>query len=274
MANEVYKPVLVGLDDWRGSGAQVSLIVGRDLSVPRIWLPPIKTHPMTDNHRLRLATILTGQYLEETSGPVLLSRPDTVLPILMPLLSAGIACALYPLINQYGLNFAANDDPIRLRHDGSCRNYNSGWGLPKASRPVEVSLVEAEIRSLQRFYKIILAATIHEDSTSSNHGYAWVNNFPDHSRRQLIPRFNHLWGKTHLSDFSGQVVTSNHQTTGRFEEFLMVDFSDGDSVENWLADLSGTPVICIESPYGEPLETRIDFGLAMLATAVGAIVDV
>ena len=274
MANEVYKPVLVGLDDWRGSGAQVSLIAGRDLSVPRIWLPPIKTHPMTDNHRLRLAMILTGQYLEETSGPVLLSRPDTVLPILMPLLSAGIACVLYPLINQYGLNFAANDDPVRLRHDESGRNYNSGWGLPKVGRPAEIGVVEADIRSLQRFYKIILAATIHEDSTSPNHGYAWVNNFPDHSRKQLVSRFNHLWGKTNRRDFSGQIVTGDYPVNGRFEEFLMVDFSDGDSVENWLADLSGTPVICIESPYGEPLETRIDFGLAMLATAVGAIVDV
>ena len=83
-----------------------------------------------------------------------------------------------------------------------------------------------------------------------------------------------MWGKTNRRDFSDQDVSGDYLVTGRFEQFLMVDFSDGDSVENWLADLSGTPVICVESPYGEPLETRIDFGLAMLAAAVGAIVDV
>ena len=211
---------------------------------------------MVNNHRHQLALILTGQHLEETSGPVLLSRPDAVLPILTPLLSAGIACALYPLINHHGLNFASTDDPIKLRHDESGRNYNSGWGATKASRPAEVALVEADIRSLQCFYKIILAVTIHEDSTSPNYGYAWVNNFPDHGHGQLVSRFNHLWGKTHLSDLSGQVVSDGHSVIGRFEKFLMVDFSDGDSVENWLADLSGAPVICVESPYGEPLETR------------------
>ncbi len=274
MVNEVYKPVLSGLDDWRGLGAQVSLITGRDRSVPRVWLPPIITYPKANNHRPQLALILTGQHLEETSGPILFSRPDAVLPILMPLLSAGIACVLYHSVNQYGLNFAAAADPIKLRYDEFGRNYNSGWGLAKASRPAEVGLVEADIRSWQNYYKIILVATIHEDSTSPNHGYAWVNNFPDHSRKQLVSRFNHLWGTTNLRDFSGQVVSGDNRVTGRFEKFLMVDFSDGDSVENWLADLSEAPVICIESPYGEPLEARIDFGLAMLAAAVGAIVDV
>lgn len=273
MVNEVCRPVLSGLDDWRGLGAQVSLIAGRGRSIPRILLPSIKTYPMANSHRPQLALILTGQHLEETSGPVLVSRPETVLPILAPLLSAGIACELYPLINRHGLNFSATDDPVKLRLDESNRNYNSGWGLPKVGRPAEVALAEADIRSLQRFYKIILAATIHEDSTSPHHGYAWVNNFPDHSRRQLVSRFNHLWGKTHLYDFSGKAVIGDYPVTGRFEEFLMVDFSDGDSVENWLADLSGAPVICVESPYGEPLETRIDFGLAMLAAAIGTFVD-
>lgn len=272
MVNEVYKPVLSGLDDWRGLGAQVSLITGRDRSVPRILLPPIKNYP-TANNRPQLALILTGQHLEETSGPILVSRPEAVLPILTPLLSAGIACVLYPLINQYGLNFSAADDPIKLRYDKSGHNYNSGWGLTKASRPAEVALTEADIRSLRRFYKIILAVTIHEDSTSPNYGYAWVNNFPDHSRKQLVSRFNYLWGTTNRRDFSGQVVSADHPVTGRFEKFLMVDFSDGDSVENYLADLSGIPVICVESPYGEPLENRIDFGLAMLAAAIGTVVD-
>lgn len=272
MVNEVYKPVLSGLDDWRGSGAQVSLIAGRGRFIPRILLPPIKTYPMATNHRPQLALMLSGQHLEETSGPVLLSRPDAVLPILMPLLSSGIVCALYPLINHHGLNFAATDDPMKLRHDKSGRNYNSGWGI-KGRRPVEVALAEADIRSLRRFHKIVLAATIHEDSTSPNYGYAWVNNFPGDIRRQLISRFDHSWGKTHLSDFSSQVVSSDHPATGRFEKFLMVDFSDGDSVENWLADLSGAPVICVESPYREPLETRINFGLAMLASAIGTFVD-
>lgn len=273
MVNEVYKPVLSGLDDWRGLGAQVSLIAGRGRSIPRILLPPIKTNSTVNNHRPQLALILTGQHLDETSGPVLVSRPGAVLPILTPMLSAGISCALYPLINRHGLNFAATDDPMKLRHDKSGRNYNSGWGVTKGSRPAEVALAEANIRSLQRVYKIILAATIHEDSTSPHHGYAWVNNFPDHSRRQLVSRFNHSWGKTHLSDFSGKAVTGDYPVTDRFEEFLMVDFSDGDSVENWLADLSGVPVICVESPYGEPLETRINFGLAMLASAIGATLE-
>lgn len=271
MANEVCRPVLSGLDDWRGSGAQVSLIVGRDRSVPRILFPSINNSP-TEGNRPQLALILTGQHLDETSGPVLISRPGAVLPILTPLLSAGIACAIYPLINHHGLNFSAADDPMKLRHDKSGRNYNSGWGV-KGRRPVEVALAEADIRSLRHFYKIILAATIHEDSDSPNYGYAWVNNFPDHSRRQLVSRFNHLWGKTHLSRFSGKAVTGDYIVTGRFEEFLMVDFSDGDSVENWLADLSGAPVILVESPYGEPLETRINFGLAMLAAAIGAVVS-
>lgn len=272
MVNEVYKPVLSGLDDWRGLGAQVSLIAGRGRSIPRILLPPIKTYPKVNNHRPQLALMLTGQHLDETSGPVLVSRPDAVLPILTQLLSAGIACAIYPLINHHGLNFSAADDPMKLRHDKSGRNYNSGWGV-KGRRPVEVALAEANIRSLQRVYKIILAASIHEDSTLPHHGYAWVNNFPDHSRRQLVSRFNHSWGKTHLSRFSGKAVTGDYIVTGRFEEFLMVDFSDGDSVENWLADLSGIPVICVESPYGEPLETRINFGLAMLASAISTVVD-
>lgn len=272
MVNEVYRSVLSGLDDWRGSGAQVSLIAGRGRSIPRIFLPPIKTYPMANSHRPQLALMLSGQHLEETSGSVLLSRPDAVLPILMPLISAGIACALYPLINHHGLNFASTDDPARLRFDEFGRNYNSGWGV-KGSRPVEVALAEADIRFLRRFYKIILAATIHEDSTSPDYGYAWVNNFPDNTRRQLVSRFDHSWGKTHLSDFSGQVVSADHPVTGRFDKFLMVDFSDGDSVENWLADLSGAPVICVESPYRESLETRINFGLAMLASAIGAFVD-
>lgn len=272
MANEVYKPVLSGLDDWRGWGGKISLIAGRGRSIPRILLPPIKTYPKVNNHRPQLALMLSGQHLEETSGPVLLSRPDAVLPILMPLISSGIACAIYPLINHHGLNFFAADDPVKLRLDESGRNYNSGWGV-KDRRPAEVALAEADIRSLRHFYKIILAATIHEDSDSPNYGYAWVNNFPDHSRRQLVSRFNHSWGKTHLSRFSGNAATGDYLVTGRFEEFLMVDFSDGDSVENWLADLSGAPVICVESPYREPLEIRINFGLAMLASAIGAFVD-
>jgi len=216
MKNEVYGWMAPGLKKW---SRLASVDYLGELRVPRIITPARQTSVL----------VLTGHHLEETSGPYFALEPDNFEPWMNAL-----SFVVFPVINQYGLNFSADSNENFLRKNQWGINYNSGWGKPLKTE--EVRLIERKIVRGQ----FEAAISLHEDSTTPGEGSFYTNGL---SPRQL--------------DLFSTIVYSDHGFK-LAPKAIVVDEEDGQSSEYWLSKRRiGT--FLIEAPFGLPMEERIAF---------------
>lgn len=247
--NELVNDIGRGLDAYLRIGAQVKILGSERFSVPRIFLPPFR-----ENGQARRSVVfLSGQHLEETSGPQVLLNATDFLPLVTPILGAGIGIGIYPIVNQRGLSFSPDADPELLRHDVSGQEFNSGW-RDNLSPPQEEALVGEDLLQLHQSWPIILIITLHEDYTEPQTGYMWINNLPPATRRRFRQRIDANWGKKHLLKRPERSIFFG----GRIEGPLVVDAAD-DAWENYFADQLDIPAVTIEAPFGLTEELRLRF---------------
>ena len=214
--NEIAGWIKPGLEKWSRIAA-VSFL--GELKVPRIITPA----------RQRSVLVLTGHHLEETSGPKFALEPDN-----FEAWMKDFGFTIFPIINQYGLNFPATANENLLRKDRWGRNYNSGWGRwPKAK---EVGLIEADIKPR----KFDVAVSLHEDSTTPGKGSFYTNGV----NGIWLDKFLDIIYFDHKYPLSSRPVT--------------IDEQDGQSCEDWLSK-QGISTFLIESPFGLPMKERQEF---------------
>jgi len=254
-----------GLNSWQAAGAKVGTLKKDKINVPRIWVNSVKN---------KVFLLIGGLHLEETSGPFLLLTPQLLLPVLEPLLKKGVNIVIYPAINQFGLSFEPSTNDKLLRYNAEGINYNDRWGI-KAKKCKEVEVVEKDILSIKKFYEIIFAVSLHEDSETPQKGYIYTNGISD-------PNFRKKLRQGIISQVSADILASEKDfqegiqsefTGGKVEEeFCLVEAKDPGSMESWTADKLHVPTVLSESPFGLSLDTRKSFHLSVIASAISVLV--
>ncbi len=214
----------------------------------------------------RALIICTGLHLEETSGPLTFLNPKAVRPILNMAVKKDITLIIFPLINNFGLAYSPKDDDKFLRRNVDGVNYNDGWGMKKKAK--EVAIVEKDIKEIIRKYKVLVTASLHEDSLSPGKGYLWINGLKDKTKRMEI--YNHV-----KENISTKYLLKMPQKTimgGKVEEQIsIVDSPDEGAYEDWMADVLGIPAILSEAPFGSSLPTRRKFHLEVIKAVVNTL---
>lgn len=214
--NEIASWIEPGLEKWSRIAA-VSYL--GELKVPQIVTPP---RPLS-------VLVLTGHHLEETSGPKFALEPDN-----FEAWMKDFGFVIFPIINQYGLNYPADSNENLLRKDRWGRNYNSGWG--KRWKAEEVGLVETDITPL----KFDVAVSLHEDSTTPGEGSFYANGV----NGIWLDRFLDIVYFDHNFPLSSKPIT--------------IDEKDGQSCEYWLSK-RGISTFLIEAPFGLPMKDKLAF---------------
>lgn len=251
-----------GLIRWQDV-ADLHLLKVNGKSVPRIFVKAKATSPLPNNKTIIIAS---GLHLEETSGPLLLLEPSLLLPKLKPALQKNISFLIYPVINNYGLKYAASDPEKLLRNNKEGINYNDGWGLATHKKCQEVQLVENDIKKLYQKQKVCLALSLHEDSTAKGKGYLWTNAINAKLRRLIQKNVTAKIDKNLLVEIKAKSVQRGKIEGG----FMVVNSKDKGSFENWLADDLKIPTILSEAPFGLDLSIRKNFHLAIIDSCINS----
>ncbi|MEK7188691.1 MAG: hypothetical protein AAB685_02470 [Patescibacteria group bacterium] len=250
-----------GLKRWQ-EVADLNLLKVKGISVPRIFVKAKGASSLANNQTIIIAS---GLHLEETSGPLLLLDPSSLLPKLQPALQKNISFLIYPVINNYGLKYSPSGPEKLLRNNKQGINYNDGWGLTQ-KKCLEVSLVEKDILEFGKKQNLSLVLSLHEDSTAPGKGYLWIN-ATNAKLRRLIQK-----NVTTSIDTSLLIKTKAKSVQGGKVEagFMVVNAKDKGSFENWLADDLKVPTILSEAPFGLDLSTRKNFHSAIIASCINS----
>lgn len=251
-----------GLKQWAQLGASVVSLSGSSASVPRITIP---ARPRAGGDSV---VLLAGLHLEETSGPYLLLSPKLLYPLIRGSLIDGSAVTIYPVVNQYGLQFSEVSPDERLRRNEAGINYNDRWGVV-GEKPEEIALVEADILALSQRSTLQMAVSLHEDSVSPQRAYLWANGIDRRRRIQIARVVRSQWGQRYLwrsrqraiSDELGRLALIEHG-------FVIVNAQDPGAFENWMSDELKVPTILSEAPFGLPLRTRAHFHRVVVSSAL------
>ena len=250
--NVIKKRINPGLKAWKTKGAKVTFLKQGKLRVPVILLP---SSVQSD----KLLLISSGFHLEETSGPLLLLNPRICFPLFSKILK-NINIAIFPVINQFGLNYKETVEDKYLRYNADGLNYNSAWGFD-IKKCQEVTLVEKRLIELHKKYQIVFVLSLHEDSTEPGNGYIWMNNIDKKTRQYIQSNLEKKVDRNIL-----KMKSSLGLRKGRIERGYSVIDAKDDSFENFTSDMLGIPTLLSEAPFGLDLKRRIGFHKASLSS--------
>ncbi len=243
-----------GISSWQKL-AKVEVIAKNGIKIPRIIVGEFKNAVL----------ICTGLHLEETSGPLTFLDPMNVKDLIKLANDKKFSLIIYPLINNYGLDYDTNVDEKFLRRNSEGINYNDGWGLNKKAE--EVAIAEEDITEIIKKYNIKLTMSLHEDSVCPGKGYLWVNGLPDKKVRQTI--YNEV--KKNVDEKFLLSMTEQKGEGGVIEDSIsIVDSEDEGAFEEWMADKK-IPVVLSEAPFGENFEIRKNFHLEVTKASIKAV---
>jgi len=265
--NPVTKRISKGLAAWRRAGARVDFLRKNNISVPRIWLGA---------NTGKTILIQSGLHLEETSGPLLLLDPSALLPTVRSALKRDISFLIYPVVNNFGLRHDPSGPDKLLRYNEKGINYNDGWGLSDDKKCLEVKLVEEDILKFLGTNKVILAVSLHEDSTTPQKGYLWFNGIKSTKvRKEIRARLKSKILKSGLLKIDRQILLTIRESKvdgGRVEGgFTVVDAKDKGALEHWLGEDLKIPTVLSEAPFGLRLRTRKSFHSKVIDSAISTV---
>lgn len=258
MANVVKSWIASGLASWEKLGASVIFLKSGDTSVPRIFLKGKGEETLV---------FMSGLHLEETSGPKVLLDGKNFLQISDHLRNFDLI--IYPVVNQYGLNFSEKSDSEVLRENKSGINYNDLWGMKSWKKPVENRLVEEDILAITKVRKIKFCISLHEDSTSPKKGYVWTNGVAPGERKKLAAGILKSVAKSVLWQ-SAEPFYEDKNKAKVENGFMIVGAKDKGAFENWMAEDLNVPTVLSEAPFGEDLKTRLKFQEVVIQASIEA----
>lgn len=253
--NPIASKIAPGIALWREI-AKVKVVKRNKLIIPRIIFGSFNDAVL----------ICTGLHLEETSGPLTFLDPGNIKELLELANSKKLSLIIYPLINNFGLDYDTNAEEKLLRRNSDGINYNDGWGMHKGAEEVEVA--ESDITGVLNRYNVKLAMSLHEDSVCPGKGYLWINGLRDQETRFKI--YNEV--KKNIDPKFLLTMTNQKGEGGQIEDSIsIVDSKDEGAFEEWMADHFGVPTVLSEAPFGESLEVRKNFHLEVIKASINTI---
>ncbi len=255
--NPIASKIAPGLSSWKKI-ANVMKIKNGKIMIPRI---------IVGEHD-DAVLICTGLHLEETSGPLIFLDHKNLDELLKIAKKRKLTLIIYPLINNFGLDYAPDYEEKFLRRNEAGINYNDGWGMKK--KAIEVSLAEQDMDMVLKKYNVKLTMSLHEDSVCVKKGYLWINGLPSKSTREKI----YKEVKKNIKPEYLLKMENEKDIVGGFveNEISVVDSKDEGAFEEWIADKK-IPVVLSEAPFAESLEVRKNFHLEVIKASIKAICD-
>ena len=249
----------MGLNFWKAEGATVNELGESVVKVPKI----------TIGAGNKIIILISGFHLEETSGPLLLLDPKALMPIIKPLLANSVSVIIYPVINQFGLEYEPDENENLLRENQEGIDYNGAWGMGSSVKPEEIVLVENEILSLKNKGKILFSVSFHEDSVTPKKGYLWTNGVDLSLREKITKKIKLKIDKDLLLDMKDRTFEGGIVEDG----FVIANAKDETSYENWMAEELNIPTVLSEAPFGLPLSVRKKFQVEVLKIVLSSFLN-